>query len=59
MDGSSEREVNRLTERVPVSADKAWLERVDDWSFANRIRSRSEAIRKLVDLGIASLENRA
>jgi hypothetical protein len=25
---------------------------VDDWSFANRIRSRGEAMRRLIQLGL-------
>lgn len=40
-------------ERITVPAGSDWIARVDDWSFANRIRSRSEAIRRLVDQGLA------
>lgn len=31
---------------------KSELEMIDDWSFANRIRSRGEAIRRLVTAGM-------
>lgn len=44
----------QMSERVPLATSKAWIDRVDDWSFANRIRSRSEAIRRLVELGLNS-----
>jgi len=27
---------------------------IDDWAFANRVRARSEAIRRLVKLGLAA-----
>ena len=29
---------------------------IDDWSFANRVRGRSEAIRQLVAMGLATQE---
>jgi len=31
----------------------AEVQAIDDWSFANRVRGRSEAIRRLIDLGLA------
>ena len=40
------------TERVTILMSPAELRALDDWSFANRIRSRSEAIRRLVQLGL-------
>lgn len=30
----------------------ALLERVDDWRFLNRVNGRSEAIRRLVEIGL-------
>lgn len=30
----------------------ALLDRVDDWRFANRVDGRSEAIRRLVEIGL-------
>lgn len=41
-----------LDQRVAVMMSKAELEMIDDWSFANRIRSRGEAIRRLVTAGM-------
>jgi hypothetical protein len=39
-------------QRVPVMMTASELKAVDDWSFARRIRSRGEAIRQLIDLGL-------
>lgn len=44
------------TERVPIMFEKGLVKRIDDYSFENRIRSRSEAIRRLV---LSSLEKSA
>lgn len=33
---------------------KETLQAIDDWSFKNRIRSRAEAVRRLVSLGLKS-----
>jgi hypothetical protein len=33
------------------------VEAVDTWSFANRIRSRGEAIRRLVSAGLQTLSD--
>lgn len=38
--------------QVLLSADE--LAKLDDWRFAQRIGSRSEAIRRLLDLGLAA-----
>lgn len=32
--------------------EKSTLEAVDDWGFSNRIRTRAEAIRQLIHLGL-------
>lgn len=40
------------TERVPVMFDTDRLRKVDDYSFENRIRTRAEAIRQLIDKGL-------
>lgn len=42
----------KKTERVSIMMSKHDLERLDDWAFSNRIRSRGEAIRRLVQMGI-------
>jgi len=38
--------------RVPLVMTASELNAIDDWSFERRIRSRSEAIRQLVALGL-------
>jgi len=40
------------TERIQLLMAEAEVRAIDDWSFANRIRSRGEAIRRLVELGL-------
>lgn len=42
-----------LNQRVAVMLSKAELDMIDDWSFANRIRSRGEAMRRLMAAGIS------
>lgn len=38
--------------RVPIQMSTSEVEAIDDWSFDNRIRSRSEAIRRLCEIGL-------
>ena len=40
------------TERVQLMMTPSELEAIDAWSFRHRVRGRSEAIRRLVALGI-------
>ena len=40
------------TERVQILMSAADLKAVDDWAFAQRLRSRGEAIRRLMELGL-------
>ena len=40
------------TERIAFMLEKSALEAIDNWSFANRIRTRAEAIRQLVQVGM-------
>jgi len=41
------------TQRVPLVAPRSWIRRVDEWRRTqNKIPSRSEAIRQLVDAGL-------
>jgi hypothetical protein len=40
------------SERVPVLMSPSELKTLDDWAFANRIRSRGEAIRQLIVAGL-------
>lgn len=39
-------------QRIPVMLTASELTAIDDWSFANRIRSRGEAIRRLCQMGL-------
>ena len=41
-------------QRVPLMMTRSELKALDDWSFARRIRSRGEAIRQLVKLGLTA-----
>lgn len=40
--------------RVTILMAPSELKEVDDWSFEQRIRSRAEAIRRLINMGIAA-----
>ena len=46
----------RKTIRIPVLMTPSELNALDDWAFANRVRSRGEAIRRLVEAGIRALD---
>lgn len=43
------------TERFQLMLSPQEIARIDDWRFANRVRSRAEALRRLVDKGLAAL----
>ena len=43
-------------QRIPVMMTAAEVKAIDDWSFANRIRSRGEAVRQLVKKGLGRSE---
>lgn len=45
------------TERVTIMMAPSELRVVDDWSFKARIRSRGEAIRQLIQLGLEAAES--
>jgi metal-responsive CopG/Arc/MetJ family transcriptional regulator len=40
--------------KILITLDKSLLTRIDDYRFDNRINSRSEAIRRLIEEGLAS-----
>ncbi len=40
------------SERIQLLMTPAEVKAIDDWSFANRVRGRSEAIRRLIELGL-------
>jgi metal-responsive CopG/Arc/MetJ family transcriptional regulator len=42
------------SERVTIMMAASELKAVDDWSFGQRIRSRGEAIRRLIQMGLAT-----
>ncbi|MCF3642998.1 ribbon-helix-helix domain-containing protein [Rhizobium sp. TRM95111] len=46
------------TERVPIMFDPSLLQKLDDYSFQNRIRTRAEAVRRLVAKGIEQEETK-
>ncbi len=39
-------------QRIPIMMSGSELAALDDWSFNNRIRSRGEAIRRLIQIGL-------
>ncbi len=44
------------SERVTTIMSPSEVKEVDDWSFLNRIRSRGEAIRRPVELGLKAAQ---
>lgn len=38
--------------RLPVMVTRAEAQAIDDWRFKNRIPTRAEAIRRLIELGL-------
>lgn len=44
------------TERMQLKITSAEIEAIDDWRFANRIPSRSEAVRRLCQIGLLADE---
>ena len=48
----------RKTIRIPVLMTPSELSALDDWAFANRVRSRGEAIRRLIEAGIKALDSK-
>ncbi|CUX41130.1 hypothetical protein CFBP6626_00360 [Agrobacterium tumefaciens] len=47
---STEKELK--DQRIPIMMSGSELAALDDWSFNNRIRSRGEAIRRLIQIGL-------
>lgn len=43
------------SERVITPMPKALIERIDDYRFTHRVPSRSEAIRRLIEAGLATV----
>lgn len=40
--------------RLPVMMEPNMIEKIDDWSFENRVRTRAGAVRKLILKGLAA-----
>jgi len=40
------------SERVTTMMTPSAVNAIDDWSFAQRIRSRGEAVRRLIEMGL-------
>ncbi|MEJ5081080.1 hypothetical protein [Ochrobactrum sp. MYb379] len=45
------------TERMQLKITSAEIAAIDDWRFGNRVPSRSEAVRRLVQIGLFAAEN--
>lgn len=43
--------------RVPIMMTVEEMTQIDDWSFANRVATRSVAVRRLCKMGIDSKKN--
>jgi hypothetical protein len=47
----------KRTVRVPLLLTPEEAKNLDDWQFANRLRTRSDAIRRLIELGLAAAKD--
>jgi len=45
--------------KILITFEDLLLTRIDDYRFENRINSRSEAIRQLIEAGLAATKSRA
>jgi metal-responsive CopG/Arc/MetJ family transcriptional regulator len=45
--------------RILITMDESLLERIDDFRFDNRISTRSEAIRRLIDEALKKYEKKS
>lgn len=43
--------------RVPIMMSDEELTSIDDWRFSNRVATRSDAVRKLVQIGLGAARN--
>ena len=43
-----------LDMRLPLMVSRAQAAAIDNWRFANHVPSRAEAIRRLIDMGLAA-----
>lgn len=47
-----------LSERIIVPMSKSMVDAINDYRFANRLESRAEAIRQLVEIALAAEKTR-
>lgn len=52
----SEDQEQKKTERLHLLISPAELDAIDDWRFANRLGTRAEAVRRLVQIGLLTQE---
>lgn len=45
------------SERVTTMMTHSEVTAIDDWAFTHRIRSRGEAVRRLIELGLDAAKN--
>ena len=48
-----------LTERIIIPVSKIMVEEIDDYRFANRIGSKADAVRRLIEAGLRAEEKKA
>lgn len=48
-----------LTEKVQIMAPPSLIQQIDDWRFANRVSSRSRAMRELLTMALGSKEEKS
>jgi metal-responsive CopG/Arc/MetJ family transcriptional regulator len=44
-------------QKILITFEDDFLKRIDDFRFENRIKSRSEAIRQLINVGLKAVES--
>jgi metal-responsive CopG/Arc/MetJ family transcriptional regulator len=42
-----------LTEKVQIMVPPSLIQQIDDWRFANRVASRSRAMRSLMEIALS------
>lgn len=47
-------DTQQLSERVITPMSKHMVERINDFRFENRCENRSEAVRRLIEIGLAA-----
>jgi len=47
-------DADERTQRFSIAFTSSELARLDDWRFAQRLPTRAEAVRRLIELGLAA-----